>query len=315
MKRAEGRVVYWLDVSWAAKVHLRPAFGQAGEAMKLSQQTADTCVPDGIDPATALSRTTHLGIAAHQDDLEIMAADGILVCYQQPDRWFTGVVVTDGAGSPRSGRYRDFTDLQMRGARRLEQREAARIGEYSAVLQLDHPSVVVRNPADTRPVEDLAEILRATRPAVVYTHNLADKHDTHVAVALRVVAAIRRLPSAERPARLYGCEVWRDLDWVGDDEKVIFDLSAHEDLRVALVRVFDSQIAGGKRYDLATEGRRRANATYAAAHGTDTASACSYALDLTPLVADDSLDPAAFMRGVLDRFRQDVEDRIARYER
>jgi LmbE family N-acetylglucosaminyl deacetylase len=279
-------------------------------AMKLSLQTADISVPDQIDPASALRRTTHLGVSAHQDDLEIMAAGGILACFRQPDRWFTGVVVTDGAGSPRDGRYRGFTDARMRELRREEQRKAARIGEYSAVLQLDHPSVAVRNPADTSPVDDLVEILGASRPAIVYTHNLADKHDTHVAVALRVVAAIRRLPAAERPSHLYGCEVWRDLDWVADDEKVIFDLSAHEDLRVALVRVFDSQIAGGKRYDLATEGRRRANATYAAPHGTDTASACSYAIDLTPLVTDDSLDPAAFMVGVVDRFRQDVEDRI-----
>lgn len=283
--------------------------------MKLSLQTADIYVPDQSDPASALRRTTHLGVSAHQDDLEIMAADGILACFRQPDRWFTGVVVTDGAGSPRDGLYRDFTDTQMREVRRKEQRKAAQIGEYSAVLQLDHPSAAVRNPADTRPVEDLVEILGASRPAVVYTHNLADKHDTHVAVALRVVAAIRRLPAAERPLRLYGCEVWRDLDWVVDDEKVVFDLSVHEELRIALVSVFDSQIAGGKRYDLATEGRRRANATYAAPHGTDTASACSYALDLTPLVADDSIDPAAFIRGAIDRFRQDVEDRIARYIR
>ena len=280
--------------------------------MKLSLQTADIYVPDQIDSASALRRTTHLGVSAHQDDLEIMAADGILACFRQPDRWFTGVVVTDGAGSPRDGLYRDFSDTQMREVRRKEQRKAAQIGEYSAVLQLDHPSAVVRNPADTRPVEDLVEILRASRPAVIYTHNLADKHDTHVAVALRVVAAIRRLPADERPSRLYGCEVWRDLDWVVDDEKVVFDLSAHEDLRVALVSVFNSQIAGGKRYDLATEGRRRANATYAAPHGTDTASACSYALDLTPLAVDDSLDPAAFVRDAIDRFRQDVEDRIGR---
>ncbi len=283
--------------------------------MKLSQKTADIFVPDGADAATALARTTHLAIGAHQDDLEIMAAAGILACYRQPDRWFTGIAVTDGSGSPRDGRYRDFTDRQMREVRREEQRKAATIGEYSAVVQLDHPTSAVKSAADPRPVDDLVEILEASRPSVVYTHNLADKHDTHVAVALRVVEAIRRLPAADRPARLYGCEVWRDLDWVADDEKVVFDLSANEQIRVALVSAFDSQIAGGKRYDLATEGRRRANATYAAPHGTDTATACSYALDLTPLATDDSLDPAAFMRGVMDRFREDVESRIARYSR
>ncbi len=272
----------------------RPAW-RKGDRMRLSQQTADIFVPDRADSASAMGRTTHLAVGAHQDDLEIMAADGILACYRQPGRWFTGVVVTDGSGSAREGRYRDFTDAEMRAVRREEQRKAAQAGEYSAVVQLDYPADTVKNTADTRPVDDLVEILQACRPSVLYTHNLADKHDTHVAVALGVIAAVRRLPVAARPSRLYGCEVWRDLDWVVDDEKVVFDLSANEPLRVALVGLFDSQIAGGKRYDLATEGRRRANATYAASHSTDAATACSYALDLTPLAADDSLDPAAFL--------------------
>ena len=56
------------------------------------------------------------------------------------------------------------------------------------------------------------------------------------------------------------------------------------------LEVFDSQICGGKRYDLATEGRRVANATYAASHGVDTATAFSYAMDLTPLIKDKNLD-------------------------
>ncbi len=283
--------------------------------MKLSQPTADLFVPDRTDAAAALARTTHLAVAAHQDDIEIMAADGILACFDRPDRWFTGVVVTDGAASPREGRYREYTDAEMRAVRREEQRRAAGVGRYAAVAQLDHGSGAVKDAADRRPTDDIERVLRATRPSVVYTHNLADKHDTHVAVALRTIDAARRLPSAERPSRLYGCEVWRDLDWVPDAEKVVFDVSAREDLRVALVGVFDSQIAGGKRYDLATEGRRRANATYAAPHGTDEATACIYALDLAPLVEDESLDPAAFARGVIERFRADVEGRIARLRR
>lgn len=55
--------------------------------MKLSQQTADIYAPDGADATSALARTTHLAVRAHQDGLEIMAADGILSCYRQPDRW------------------------------------------------------------------------------------------------------------------------------------------------------------------------------------------------------------------------------------
>ena len=63
--------------------------------------------------------------------------------------------------------------------------------------------------------------------------------------------------------------MWRDLDWLMDADKVVFDVSAHENLQAALLGVFDSQICGGKRYDLATMGRRRANATYFASHGVD----------------------------------------------
>jgi LmbE family N-acetylglucosaminyl deacetylase len=282
--------------------------------MTLSLPTAEIYVPDGLDVPAALARTTHLAVSAHQDDLEIMAADGVLKTFQRDEAWFTGVVVTDGAGSPRDGLYRDYTDERMRVIRRKEQKKAACVGDYAAAVLLDHPSSSVKNAADARPVDDLVEILRATRPDVVYTHNLADKHDTHVAVALRVIAAIRQLPAADRPPKLYGCEVWRDLDWMPDDEKVVFDLSAHESLQAALVGVFDSQICGGKRYDLATQGRRRAHATYAASHGTDAATSLSYAMDLTPLVVDASLSPAVFVRGFLDRFRADVEGRVTRFQ-
>jgi LmbE family N-acetylglucosaminyl deacetylase len=280
--------------------------------MKLSVPTAVVHVPDGLDPAAALSRTTHLSIAAHQDDIEIMATDGILRCFQHAGQWFTGVVVTDGAGSPRDGIYRDYTDDRMRAVRRREQLEAAHLGGYSAIVLLDHPSSAVRNPEDPAPVIDLVEVLRAARPDTVYTHNLADSHDSHVAVALRTVAAIRQLPAAERPARLYGGEVWRDLDWLVDADKVVFDLSVREDLQAALVAVFDSQISGGKRYDLATAGRRRAHATYAASHATDAATALAFAMDMSPLVRDTSLDPAAFAAGFLERFRDDVIGRIAK---
>lgn len=281
--------------------------------MTFSLPTAEIYVPDRTPADQALARTTHLAIGAHQDDLEIMAADGIVTCFQQPERWFTGVVVTDGAGSPRDDLYKHYTDDMMKGVRRLEQKKAAFVGDFSAVVLLDHPSAAVKDARDTRPVSDLLAVLRATRPQVVYTHNLADKHDTHIGVALRAIAAIRQLPEGERPAHLYGCEVWRDLDWLLDQEKVTFDLSAHENLQAALVAIFDSQICGGKRYDLATQGRRRANATYAASHGTDVTTSASYAMDLTPLVRDVTLDPAAFVSDVVERFRADVHRRVSKF--
>ena len=49
------------------------------------------------------------------------------------------------------------------------------------------------------------------------------------------------------------------------------DVSGRDNLAAAMNGVFDSQIAGGKRYDLATIGRRAANATFFESHATDQA--------------------------------------------
>jgi LmbE family N-acetylglucosaminyl deacetylase len=280
--------------------------------MQLHLDTSDIFIPDGLALEAALARTTHMAISAHQDDIEIMAAAPILECYQQPDRWFTGVVVSDGRGSPRDGLYKDYDDETMRMVRFKEQRKAAVIGEYAAQVILDHPSKVIKDSTNRQPAEDIATLLLAARPQFVFTHNLADKHDTHVAVAYRVITAIRSLPAKARPQKLYGCEVWRDLDWMVDSDKVGFDLSAHESLQAALLGVFDSQIAGGKRYDLASMGRRKANATYFASHGVDATLGLAYAMDLTPLVLDPGRDIAAFVQEHIQRFAQDVADRMQR---
>ncbi len=280
--------------------------------MKFHLPTAEIFVPDGLPAEQALERATHLAVAAHQDDIEIMAAGPILECFQQKERWFTGVVVTDGRGSPRDDLYKEYTDEEMRLVRFKEQKKAAVVGEYAAQVFLDYPSKVVKDAAQTQPVADLAVVLKAARPRFVYTHNLADKHDTHVAVALRTLAAIRSLPRGERPEKLYGCEVWRDLDWLVDGDKVPFDLSAHENLQAALLGVFDSQISGGKRYDLASLGRRRANATYFESHGVDTTRGLSFGMDLTPLIADDDKDPTVFLGEFIQRFSEEVKDRLKR---
>jgi len=282
--------------------------------MKLNLDTAEIFVPDGLPVEEALARTTHMAVSAHQDDVEIMAYDGILKCFQRDDRWFCGVVVTDGSGSPRDDLYKDYTDAEMRVVRRIEQKKAAVVGEYGAQVLLDYPSSAVKDASNEAPVEDLARLFKITRPEVVYTHNLADKHDTHVSVALRVIEALRRLPTNERPQRLYGCEVWRDLDWMVDADKVIFDVSAHENLQAALLGIYDSQICGGKRYDLATMGRRRAHATYYEAHGTDVATGMILGMDLTPLIEEPDRSVQAYVQEFLARFTQEVTERLSRLQ-
>lgn len=280
--------------------------------MKFHLDTAEIYIPDHMPEEQALARTTHLCFAAHQDDIEIMAAHPILECFQQDDKGFTGVIVTDGRGSPRDSLYKDYTNEEMRLVRFKEQRKAAIVGEYAAQIMLDVSSKVIKDASQRGPVDDILAILHATQPEFVYTHNLADKHDTHVAVALRVIEALRKLDQAERPGRVVGCEVWRALDWMVDSDKVTMDLSVHENLQFALLGVFDSQIAGGKRYDLASMGRRRANATYWESHGADETIGLSYGIDMTPLMIDLNLNPAEFVGQFIQRFATDVQQRVTR---
>ncbi|MDP9292673.1 MAG: PIG-L family deacetylase [Verrucomicrobiota bacterium] len=281
--------------------------------MKLKNSTAEIFVPDGLPLAEALGRITHLGIGAHQDDLEFMAFHGIIACHRSSAEWFGGVTCTNGAGSARAGSYANFTHAQMRAIRREEQNQAARIGCYGVMIQLDHPSQAVKAPKSTALREDLIEILHATRPRVVYTHNLADKHDTHLAVTVAAIEAMRALPRAARPETVHGCEMWRDLDWMEDTEKIVHDLTGHDSLAAALKGVFESQIAGGKRYDLGVAGRRRANATFFESHAVDRADSIAFAMDLTPLVRDASMDIDAYADGFIERFRANVRAKLRAY--
>ena len=280
--------------------------------MQLRSERCEIFVPDNLPEEEALARTTHMCIGAHPDDVEIMAYVGILECFQKTDKWFTSVVVTDGAGSPRDDLYADYTDEQMVAVRKVEAKKAAVVGEYAACVLLQYSSSAVKDPSNPDVVEDLKTVLTAASPQVVYIHNLADKHDTHVGSALRAIQAIRSLPADQRPKELYGCEVWRDLDWMIDDDKVCFDVSAHENLQAALLGIFDSQVCGGKRYDLATLGRRRAHATYQATHEVDIATGMTFAMNLTPLIQDDSIDVGQYVQEHINRFAQEVAERIGK---
>ena len=279
--------------------------------MRFSQPSAEIFVPDNLPAEEALARTTHLAISAHQDDIEIMAASPILDCFQNELNWFTAVVVSDGRGSPRNGLYEKYDDEQMRLVRFKEQRKAAIVGEYAALVMLDHPSKSIKSSSE-QPVEDLVAILKTAQPRFVFTHNFADKHDTHIGTARKVIKAIRCLPKNERPQKLFGCEVWRDLDWMVDEDKVPFDLSNQENLQSALLGVFDSQISGGKRYDLASLARRKANATYFESHGVDTLTGMSFGMDMTALIQNDEMEINSFIQEHISRFSQDVASRLNR---
>ena len=290
--------------------------------MEFYNRGAEVFIPDGGVPSPkTLERITHLGIGAHHDDLELMAMHGILQCYGRNDNWFGGVVVSDGRGSPREGSYAYCSDEEMIAIRREEQKKAAQIGEYAAVALLEYESSAVKETAatgeaagsDNELIEDLQKIIVATNPDIIYTHNPADKHDTHVAVTIRVIEALRSLPRIFHPHYFYGCEVWRGLDWLLDGDKVVLDVSSNLQLAHSLIEVHRSQVAGGKRYDLAIEGRKRANATFASSHKTDYFTHAIYAMDLLPLVHDASQSISEYVCQFIDKFNKDVKNNLSKY--
>jgi LmbE family N-acetylglucosaminyl deacetylase len=256
--------------------------------LELSRPAAEVFIPDGTSWEAACARVTHLVVAAHSDDVEIMAWHALLHAER-----LAAVIVTDG---------RDST------TRLLEQKRAASMGRYAAMIWLDHASADVKQPAYAAVASDLRAILSAIRARWVYTHNLADRHDTHVAVALHTVQALRANPSSVE--RVLGCEVWRALDWLQPQDKVTLDVSRLEGHVTPLIGAFDSQLAG-KRYDVAAVGRKRANATFLDPHADDQATALEYAMDLTPLVRDPTLGIARWTLQFVERFAKDVEARLS----
>jgi len=270
--------------------------------LNLAANNYDFFVPDGKSIDLALQRTTHLAVAAHQDDIELMAYHGIAECYQKSDKYFGAVVLSDGAGSPRTGKFANCTDEDMKKIRRQEQRDAATLGEYSFILQLNYPSSAIKDPHQDGPREDLAKVFASLHPQTVYLHNIVDKHPTHLGTVLRCIDALRACKDHHLPERILGMEVWRNLDWLNDDQKIILDTSPYPELARKLITVFDSQVSGGKSYDAAVIGRRLANATFGESHAVDKVTSSNFALDLKPLITDPQLTPALYAQQKIQDF-------------
>lgn len=263
-------------------------------------------VPDGTSPQTALHRSTHLAVGAHQDDLEILGFHGILQGHAT--RSFSGIVLTDGRGSPREGRFANVSDEEMVQLRHQEQIRAAHLGGYSSIIQMGIPSAQIKGQHRASVAEELRKILQLSQCKVLYTHSPADRHDTHVATLAVVLQALRGIPPAQRPHSVLGCEVWRDLDWVPEKYLTQLDVSGHDALAVNLLGCFESQLAGGKRYDLAVVGRRRAQATFREAYRADKFESVTLALELSPFI-DNPLSIWKWMALLQEEFKNDIQDR------
>ncbi len=250
----------------------------------------------------ALQSGTVLGVGAHPDDLEIMAAHGILRCHASSTENFVGVTCTSGSGSPRTGDYANYSDDDMVALRREEQRQAALLGDYAAMLQLGFPSAAIKTSLNPEFLTVLKQVIEETRPQAIYTHNLFDKHKSHVSVACHMIEAVRQL--SFQPKMFVGCEVWRGLDWIGDHNKICLSIE-NTKLVDQLISQHRSQTAGGKNYAEATLGRMLANATFYDSSSVDTSSHQWYAVDYLPFLTNTDLSTSDYISQAIDQYRQD----------
>jgi tRNA threonylcarbamoyl adenosine modification protein YeaZ len=133
-------------------------------------------------------------------------------------------------------------------------------------------------------------------------------------VGVSTLEALALVKDEYRAERVVGLEVWRSLDWLPDSEKLLMDTSAYPELAKALLDVYESQIAGGKSYDLAAIGRRYANATFFESHSTDGSASLSYGLDMTALAYSDK-SPEDFICSYIDSFKYDVVTAIRKLKK
>jgi len=263
--------------------------------MKYKKSDANIYIPSGKAESSILSEINFLGIAAHQDDLEIIAFPGILDAYNNKSKYFGGIVCTDGV--PRnSNNAREINKI-----RKNEQKKAADIGKYGFVIQLDYSSDEIIEKSNTDLEDEIIKIINETKPDIIYTHNPFDRHKTHLSVCRTVINALRNTKCKYKPNKLYGSEVWRDLDWLDDKYKVEFDVSGSSELGLKLLEAFKSQIINGKNYHKAVIARRTVNATFSNACEKDKSDQIIYGIDLTPLIINKNLSIKDFLSDIIDK--------------
>lgn len=237
-------------------------------------------------------------VIAHPDDAEFGCYALIRKCMKEGKRLLV-IVVTTGSKCPLAGSFADRAE-EMERIRAEEQFEAARIGNYS-VLMLGYESADLRGAGSDLVCGVLEQILSQCSAAEIWTHNPFDRHPTHLSVLRLLLAAIRRMNRSKRPTKLYGAELWGGLDHVPAEHIEEFDVSDDLGLRRALIEAFRSQNEA-KNYAAGVPGREAGHATFRASHSNNRMTACDLALNMAPLLEDDTLSLEDWTKQLLDKY-------------
>lgn len=246
-------------------------------------------------------------IAAHKDDGEMIGIKAIDDSFKK-DESLVMIILTNGSGCPRIGEYASISDEDMVEIRTAEQKRAAEIGRYNTLYLLDYSSKLVQE-KDKKIKQEIVEILnRYPNVENIYIHNPFDRHKTHVATCEISVQAIKEVYSHGRLPNLkkvLGVEIWRCLDWLPDNFKVVIDTSGSEFLSQNIMSVFVSQNLA-KKYDEAIIARRLANATFNSSHESNAYTSLTYAIDLIGVVTNVNKKLLDLLTNVLDLFEKNL---------
>ena len=208
------------------------------------------------------------------------------------------------------GKYSEHTDKEMLEARNQEQIRASQIGEYEKLIMLKHNHLDIENDDKDNVVKDLQKIILEVQPDVIYTHNIFDKSKTHSKTCKKVVEAILGLPEESRPRLLYGCEIFRSLDWLPDKYKVVFDLSDNKELQARLIGVYDTRMEQSKNYNKAVVGRKLAHATFGISNdNVDEEKMLWYGINLTPVIQK-GIELKEYCTKILNEYNKEMLENI-----
>ena len=161
--------------------------------LTLSMHEYRPLIPDQISAPEAQARTSTSALARTKTTWNLWPFMVLLPAMVKMARGSVGSPAQMAAVALAPGAFAGKTDAEMQTIRANEQRRAAEIGQYSYVGQLGFTSAAIKDPATRgKLVDQLEQHLIYTQPEVLYTHNPADKHATHVAVFHAVVEALLR---------------------------------------------------------------------------------------------------------------------------